>query len=456
MQTRSAWFETLGCQMNEADSEKMAGILCAEGYRMAAAPEEADVILINTCSIRDKAEQKAFSLAGRFAQLKRRRPGTLLVLTGCVAQKLGRGVLARLPAVDAVVGTARLATLPRLLERVRASGRPEVDTDEAPAGEHAAPPRRGSRVKGWVTVMHGCDNRCAYCVVPHVRGPERSRRPGDVVAETAALGRDGYREVTLLGQNVNSYGRGLTPAVDFADLLEAIDAESGVPRVRFTTSHPKDFPPRLMRALRELPSLCEAVHLPLQAGSDAVLGRMNRGYTLAEYRRTVGELRETVPGVAVTTDIIVGFPGESAADFDATLRALGEFRFDAIFSFRYSPRAGTPACTMPAQVADDEKARRLIELQALQREITEARNAEQVGRVTEVLAEGPSRRGAGSWKGRTRENRIVNFPVEGPIAPGEFVQVQITGAGFLSLEGRIAGGNSAGRGRDGRNNARGG
>jgi tRNA-2-methylthio-N6-dimethylallyladenosine synthase len=442
MLMRSAWFETLGCQMNEADSEKMAGILCAEGYRLASSPEEADVILINTCSIRDKAEQKAFSLAGRFGQLKRRRPGLLLVLTGCVAQKLGAGVLERLPAIDAVIGTARLARLPALLEQVRATGVPAVDTDAASAGEHPAAPLRASRIKAWTTVMFGCDNHCAYCVVPAVRGPERSRRPTEVLAEVAALGRGGYREVTLLGQNVNSYGRGLTPAADFAGLLRAIDGTAGVPRVRFTTSHPKDFSTGLMRAVRDLPTVCEAVHLPLQAGADAVLERMNRGYTLERYRRILGELRATVPDVAVTTDIIVGFPGESAAHFEQTLQALAEFRFDAIFSFRFSPRAGTPACTMSDAVADEEKARRLIELQSLQREITEARMAEQVGRTVEVLVEGPSKRDPGAWKGRTRGNRIVNFSAAGTIAAGDFARVHITGAGFLSLQGRVAAGDT--------------
>ncbi len=440
MHTRSAWLETLGCQMNEADSEKLAGILRAEGYRLADAPEEADVLLINTCSIRDKAEQKALSLAGRFGQLKRRRPGTLLVLTGCVAQKLGARLLERLPAVDAVLGTSRLAALPALLERVRETGRPAVDTAEADAVEHPAEPVRASRIKAWVNVMYGCDNFCAYCVVPFVRGRERSRPPLEVLAETAALGRAGYRELTLLGQNVNSYGRGLEPRVDFAGLLRAIDGSAGVPRVRFTTSHPKDFSPGLMRAVRDLPTVCEAVHLPLQAGADAVLARMNRGYTLEQYRRIIGELRATVPGVAVTSDIIVGFPGESAADFGRTLAALEEFRFDAIFSFRYSPREGTAACALDGALEDGEKGRRLIEAQALQREITEAANARLVGERLEVLVEGASRRDGDRSRGRTRTNRIVNFAAAAPPAPGEFVEVEITGAGFLSLDGRLAAG----------------
>jgi len=435
MQTRSAWLETLGCQMNEADSEKMAGILLAEGYTLAAAPEEADVIVINTCSIREKAEQKAFSLAGRYGQLKRRRPGTLLVMTGCVAQKLGAGVVERLPAVDAVVGPARLALLPRVLEAARAAGRPAVEVDEAWAGEHAAEPARAGTLKAWVTVMHGCDNHCAYCVVPTVRGRERSRPAGEVVAEVASLGRAGYRDVTLLGQNVNSYGRGLEPAVDFADLLREVDARSGVPRVRFTTSHPKDLSARLIRAVRELPTVCEAVHLPLQAGADGVLARMNRGYRYEEYRRVHDELRAAVPGVAVTTDIIVGFPGETAEDFGRTLAALEELRFDAIFSFRFSPREGTAAWAMPDQVPDEERARRLIELQALQREVTLARRRELVGSTVEVLVEGPSRRDPGRLTGRTRTNLIVNFPAAEGVSAGGFARVRVAAAGFLALDG---------------------
>jgi tRNA-2-methylthio-N6-dimethylallyladenosine synthase len=244
--------------------------------------------------------------------------------------------------------------------------------------------------------------------------------------------------VTLLGQNVNSYGRGLAPTVDFAGLLRAIDGTAGIPRVRFTTSHPKDFSPDLMRAVRELPSVCEAVHLPLQAGSDAVLARMNRGYAFADYRRAIDALREAVPGVAVTTDIIVGFPGESAADFARTMEALELLRFDAIFSFRFSPREGTAAGGMDGAVPEEERARRLIEVQALQREITVARNRELVGSVVEVLVEGPSRRDPAELSGRTRTNRIVNFAGGEGAAPGSFVAVRVTGAGFLSLQGELA------------------
>jgi tRNA-2-methylthio-N6-dimethylallyladenosine synthase len=437
MQTRSAWLQTFGCQMNEADSEKMAGILRAEGYRLAAAPEEADVILINTCSIRAKAEQKAFSLAGRLSTLKRRRPGTLLVMTGCIAQKLGAGVLRRAPAVDAVIGTARLGELPELLERVRASGSPAVSVGTEPREAHPAVAVRSSRLKAWVTVMFGCDNFCAYCIVPHVRGRERSRAPGEVIGEVASLAAAGFREVTLLGQNVNSYGRGLAPRCGFADLLRELDARTGIGRLRFTTSHPKDFTGELIRAVRDLPSVCEAVHLPLQAGSDAVLGRMNRGYSLEDYRRIHGELTAAVPGVVVTTDVIVGFPGETAADFARTVAALEELRFDGIFSFAYSPREGTAAWGMSGAVPEREKAARLAAVQELQYGITLEKRRPLLGSVVEVLVEGASRRDPGALTGRTRGNAIVNFRADGTVSPGDLVGVSITGTGFLALEGAM-------------------
>jgi tRNA-2-methylthio-N6-dimethylallyladenosine synthase len=438
MQTRSAWLQTFGCQMNEADSEKMAGILQSEGYRLAAAPEEADVILINTCSIRAKAEQKAFSLAGRLSTLKRRRPGTLLVMTGCIAQKLGARVLERAPAFDAVIGTARLAELPALLDRVRSSGSPAVSVGTGVAEEHPAAAVRSSRLKAWVNVMFGCDNFCAYCIVPHVRGRERSRGPEEIVGEVSRLAADGFREVTLLGQNVNSYGRGLEPRFGFAELLRELDGRTGIRRLRFTTSHPKDFTADLIRAIRDLPAVCEAVHLPLQAGSDAVLGRMNRGYTYEDYRRIHGELTAAVPGVVVTTDIIVGFPGETAADFHRTVAALEELRFDGIFSFGYSPREGTAAWGMGGEVPGEEKAARLAEVQELQHGITLEKRRRLLGTVVEVLVEGPSRRDPGVLTGRTRGNAIVNFRASGTVSPGDLAGVSITGAGFLALEGDMA------------------
>jgi tRNA-2-methylthio-N6-dimethylallyladenosine synthase len=425
---------TFGCQMNEADSEKMAGILRAEGYRLVDRAEEADVILLNTCSIRAKAEQKVFSLAGRLRDLKKRRPGLLLVMAGCLAQRWGETLIEKKMGVDVVIGPGRISRLPALLRAARATGRPAVDVAEQWSGDHPAEPVRGGLIRAWINIMYGCDNSCAYCVVPSVRGPERSREPDQILAEAGDLGRRGYREVTLLGQNVNSYGRGLEPSISFADLLRRLDGEAGIPRIRFTTSHPKDLSRGLIEALRDLPSVCEAVHLPLQAGGEGVLERMNRGYTYEEYRKTCLTLREAVPGVAVTTDIIVGFPGETAAEYEATLGALSELKFDGIFSFRFSPREGTAAWDMEDDVPDGEKKRRLVEVQALQREITTRRNAEAVGKTFEVLVEGPSRKDGSKLTARTRGNRIVNFPGP-PEWAGRFMEVTISSGGFVALEG---------------------
>lgn len=425
---------TFGCQMNEADSEKMAGILQAEGYRLVHDAREADVVLINTCSIRSKAEQKVFSLAGRLRDLKRKRPDLRIVMAGCLAQRWGEALLEKEAGLDVVIGTSRISRLPALLSDVSESGRPAVDVEEEWAGDHPAEPVRRGRHKAWVNIMFGCDNYCAYCVVPHVRGREWSRRPGDVVDEVESLGRRGYREITLLGQNVNSYGRGLQPPVSFAELLRRLDGKRSVPRLRFTTSHPKDFSMELIEAVRDLPSVCEAVHLPLQAGGDKVLKGMNRGYSYEDYRRIYLTLRESVPDVAVTTDIIVGFPGETASEYERTLRALAELRFDAIFSFRYSPREGTAAWGFGEAVPEGEKASRLLEVQGLQREISAERNRALVGRRVEVLVEGPSRKDRSRLTGRTRGNKIVHFPGN-PGWAGTFLDVKITGARFLSLEG---------------------
>ena len=337
---------TFGCQMNEADSEKMAGILRSEGYALTRSPGNADVIVINTCSIRDKAEQKAFSLTGRLKELKKKRPHLVMVMAGCLAQRLGEKLLERDAGLDVVVGTGRMSRLPDLLRAVREGGHTAVDVREEWAGEHPAEPVREGAFKAWINIMFGCDNYCAYCVVPFVRGREWSRQPDEIIAEAISLREGGCREITLLGQNVNSYGAGLAPPCSFPELLRELDAKSGIPRIRFTTSHPKDFSEELIEAIRGLASVCEAVHLPLQAGGDTVLRRMNRGYSLDEYRVIYDMIRDRIPEVAVTTDIIVGFPGETQQEFRETLGALRRLRFDAIFSFKFSPREGTGAWRM--------------------------------------------------------------------------------------------------------------
>ncbi len=434
---------TFGCQMNEADSEKMSGILLSEGYRLVGTAEEADVVLINTCSIRAKAEQKVFSLAGRLKELKKRRPGMLLVMEGCLAQRWGEALLEKERGLDVIVGTGRMARLPVLLRAVREGGAPVVDVEEKWAGDHPAEPVRSGKYKAWINIMYGCDNFCAYCVVPAVRGREWSRPPGEILAEARSLQEDGCREITLLGQNVNSYGRGLQPAISFAGLLRRIDGETGIPRIRFTTSHPKDFSSEMIHAVRDLASVCEAVHLPLQAGSDRVLEGMNRGYTYGDYRSRCLSLREAVPGVTVSTDIIVGFPGESVEDHEETMEALRELRFDSIFSFRFSPREGTAAWDLEDDVPEGEKTRRLMEVQELQRGITEERNRELLGRVLEVLVEGPSRRDPRRLTGRTRGNRIVHFEGDRSLE-GSFVDVLVEKGGFVALEGVLAAVNQPG------------
>jgi tRNA-2-methylthio-N6-dimethylallyladenosine synthase len=417
----AAHIVTFGCQMNEADSEKMAGVLRAEGYRLVSRPEDAYVIVINTCSIRAKAEQKVFSLAGRLRDLKRERPGLLLVMAGCIAQKWGEALLERESGLDVVMGTGRMARLPALLRSVRETGVAAVDVSEEWGGDHPALPVRRSSLKAWINIMFGCDNYCAYCVVPYVRGREWSRPLEDVVREASSLAESGYREVTLLGQN---------------GLLRDLDRRSGIPRIRFTTSHPKDFTPDLIAALRELPSVCEAVHLPLQAGADDVLRRMNRGYRYDDYRRLFFTLKEAVPEVAVTTDIIVGFPGETPSDHRRTLAALEELRYDGIFSFCFSPREGTAAWDLTDDVPRDEKTRRLVEVQKLQQEISTEKNRALVGKRIEVLVEGVSRKDSRRLTGRTRGNKIVNFTGPETLA-GRFVHVKIIGAGFVALTGEL-------------------
>jgi tRNA-2-methylthio-N6-dimethylallyladenosine synthase len=422
--------------MNEADSEKMAGILRSEGYALTGRPDDADVIVINTCSIRAKAEQKVFSLAGRLKELKKKRPLLVMVMAGCLAQRLGERLLERDAGLDVIVGTGRMSRLPSLLRSVRERGAAAVDVDEEWAGDHPAEPVREGAFKAWINIMFGCDNYCAYCVVPLVRGREWSRDPGEIVAEAVALGRKGYREITLLGQNVNSYGAGLDPASSFPQLLLELDEKSGIPRIRFTTSHPKDFSEELIGSIGSLASVCEAVHLPLQAGGDAVLQRMNRGYSLDQYRAIYDMIRERIPGVAVTTDIIVGFPGETAREFAGTVEALRRLRFDSIFSFRFSPREGTAAWGMKDDVPEDEKKARLMEVQTVQKEISVARNRELLGREVEVLVEGVSRKDPRRLSGRTRGNRIVHF--EGPAGlAGTFRRIRITDAGFVALGGEI-------------------
>ncbi len=434
---RSFHIITFGCQMNEHDSERMAGILEQQGFAPSANAEDAEVVILNTCSIREKAEQKFYSQLGRLARRKGSDgKGVTIAVAGCIAQQEGRRLLAHASPVDVVIGPSDIARLSEMLDRSRATGRPVVETGGDPEyHRRKIPALRGNGLRSWVSIMYGCDNFCTYCVVPHLRGRERSRPPDDIVEEIRQLADRGCREVTLLGQNVNSYGKGLERQGTFPGLLQRVQEIEGIERIRFVTSHPRDLSDELIAAIRDLPKVCEALHLPVQSGSDRVLAAMNRRYTAAEYREKAGRLRDAIPDLTLTTDIIVGFPGETDGDFEDTLALLKDIRFDNLFAFKYSKRPQTRALGLPGHLPEELKDERLTRVFALQKPVTHERNRRSIGTVAEVLAEGRSRRG-GTLSGRTRGNRVVNFA--GPAhLPGRLVQVRITSAGPNSLSGEL-------------------
>lgn len=426
---------TYGCQMNKCDSEVLASILGKHGYHYTEDLRDADIVLLNTCSVRDTAERKVIGKLGRLKHLKRDRPDMIVGVCGCMAQSWGRQLADDFPHVDIVLGTNRLAELPRLIRESQKLGRVAVDISETPPDRDVIHTIRESSVTAWVTIMHGCNNFCSYCIVPYVRGRERSRSSSSILREVESLAEAGYKELTLLGQNVNSYGFDTDESIDFADLLALIDRESeGIKRIRFTTSHPKDVSPKLIDALAELAKVCKHFHLPAQAGSDNVLSRMNRGYTREYYMDLVHKLREKVPDISITTDLIVGFPGETEEDFQDTLDLVRKVKFDVAFCFRYSPRRGTPAASMEDQVPEDVRLRRLHELLRIQDEISIAKNESLVGTRHEVLVEGRNPRDESQITGRTSTNKIVFFPGHAGLI-GQLVTVVITGAGNWSLRG---------------------
>lgn len=427
---------TFGCQANELDSARIVGLLARDGYSLTEDEEEADLIILNGCSIRDKAEQKLYSRLGTLQGLKSKRAGLRLGVAGCLAQREGEALLRRFPYLDLVVGNGEhLAEIPRLL--TMAVSRPSLAAGE-PTGLFPADVEvhRDSRFRAWVSIMEGCDNFCTFCVVPLTRGRERSRPAADILREVATLRRRGYREITLLGQTVNSYGAKLEPPISFAALLRDIDCEVGRDmRVRFTTSHPKDVTQELAEALATCPSVCPHVHLPVQAGSTRILARMERTYTRAEYLEKVRLLSAAVPELSLTTDVIVGFPGESDEDFAETLTLMREVRFDASFAFKFSPRPGTPAAEFPHQVPDAVRADRLAQVLSLQDEVSLARNQAWIGRTAEILVDHAlSKRDSGLAAGRTRQNKIVHFG-GGEVTEGTLVNAKITGATSHHLKG---------------------
>ncbi len=435
------FIRTFGCQMNRHDSERVAGMVRARGWKLTDEEKEADVILLNTCSVRQHAEERVLGKLVEYRRAKRERPLMVGVL-GCMAQIRGKELWDRFPELDLVVGPGSFLRLPELLEdALRVGGRNlAVEFDE---GDRffLEPPLRENPFQAWVTVMKGCDNYCSYCVVPYARGREKSRSPESVLEEVEGLASEGYKEVTLLGQNVNSYlgtDRG-GQKVDFPGLLSLLHETPGIERIRFVTSHPKDISPSLIAMVAGLPKVCEYLHFPAQSGSDEILQKMNRGYNREGYREKVKILKEKVPEIALSSDFIVGFPGETEENFSRTLELIEEVRFDQVFAFKYSPRPGTKAADFPDDVPPEEKAGRLRRLLELQEKIAREKNRGLLGRVVEVLVEGRNRKRPERGEGRSRGGKIVFFPwKEGE--EGKTVEVKIERAGQLSLYGeRVCG-----------------
>ncbi|MGB6068603.1 MAG: tRNA (N6-isopentenyl adenosine(37)-C2)-methylthiotransferase MiaB [Desulfomonilaceae bacterium] len=432
------YIETYGCQMNEHDSEKMAAMLEELGLTEASSPEGAEVVVINTCSIREKAEHKLYSALGKLKPLKVKNPGMVTVVAGCVAQQEKNKLLKKVCHLDAVLGTHCIAELPSVLDRVNKARERIALTDfhsNMDSLHFPAPCKGRSRVCSYVTIMQGCSNFCSYCVVPFTRGPEQSRSAEEIIEETSALVAKGVREVTLLGQNVNAYGNDLPSGNSFARLLTELDGIQGLQRIRFTTSHPRDFDANLVSVMANLKSVCEHIHLPLQSGSDKILRAMRRGYTLTDYLNKISLLREAIPSVAVTADMIVGFPGETEEDLSRTLAALEQIRFDQIFSFKFSVRPGTAARNLPDQVPEEMKAERLSRVHALQDKITEDCHLRAEGTVEEVLIEGFKPK-TGQPFGRTRTNKIVNLEPMNDLREGDLVKVRISRGLKHSLVGK--------------------
>jgi tRNA-2-methylthio-N6-dimethylallyladenosine synthase len=424
---------TFGCQMNAHDSERIKGMLESLGIGEATSPDDADVVVFNTCTIREKPDQKLAAYLAQAAARKREHPGMVVAVGGCYAEAQRERIFERYPFVDVAFGPG---SIPHLAEWIGAGG-------EAPRGrfgthEHFAghlPMHRERRFHAWVQVSMGCNSKCSYCIVPAVRGREQSRRPGDIVAEVTQLAAEGVREVTLLGQNVNSWGRDLAPGIrtEFGELLRACDEVEGIERIRFTSPHPKDFREPVIAAMADCAAVCEHVHLPVQSGSTRLLKAMRRTYSRERYLDLVERLRSAVPDLALGTDVIVGFPGETEDDFQATLEVVEDVRYDSAYTFIYSPRRGTEAADMPDQVPDEVKHERLERLVDVVQRIAAERNAERVGRVEEVLVEGPSRTDPALLRGRTRRNTTVNFA--GAASPGALVDVRIEGATSTTLRG---------------------
>jgi len=430
---------TFGCQMNENDSEKLAGMLESMGYRHTDRQEDSDLIIYNTCCVRENAELKVYGHLGTLKDLKRRKPGLIIALCGCMMQQkeVVEHILKKYSHVDLIFGTQNLHRFPELLYNVLVSGKTEVETGDWQGYiAEGVPIKRQNGVKAWLTIMYGCNNFCSYCIVPYVRGRERSRRPSDIINEARLLGSQGYKEITLLGQNVNSYGLDLEDGISFAKLLRMLEEVDGIERIRFMTSHPKDLSDELINAMKDCSKVCEHLHLPVQAGSNAILSEMNRKYTREQYFKLVEKIRDAIPDIAITTDIIVGYPGETEEDFGQTLDLVEKVRFDYAYTFLYSKRTGTPAAKKQDHVSEDVKKKRFDALLELQNKISKSINDRLEGKSLEVLVEGPSKNNMFMLGGRTRTNKIVNFKGDKELT-GKLVNVVIEKAGTWSLEGSL-------------------
>lgn len=407
--SKKVFLQTFGCQMNERDSEAVTGLLFDRGYEHAVEIEEADLILYNTCSVRDHAEQKVFGRMGHFRRLKEMNPNLVIGILGCMAQEHGQKFFKKNPEIDLVCGPGNLSQVPTLVDEILAKRGPRLATDRLNE-EYGLDgiQYRADKVKALVNIMTGCDHRCTYCIVPYTRGDEQSRHSESVLREMKDLASRGYKDVMLLGQNVNSYGKGLEEQIDFSTLLEKIqEVAPEISRVRFTTSHPKDAHTRLFQVMRDLPMVCEHLHLPVQSGSNAVLRRMKREHTIEWYKEQIAEYRTYLPEGSLTTDLIVGFPGETEKDFQDTLDLLEAVQFDSAYVFAYSPRPGTPALKLVNDVPEEEKNRRLQSVLETQRAIAFAKNQTYVGKTTEILFENRSKRDQDRFVGRTRDFKRV-------------------------------------------------
>jgi tRNA-2-methylthio-N6-dimethylallyladenosine synthase len=434
--TKSLYIKTFGCQMNVRDSERIRDIYNEFGYSLTDSLNSADAIVFNSCSVRQKAEEKLYSELGRLKPLKKLNPRLRIVVAGCIAEQEGQNLLDRFPYIDFVFGPQQID---KLLLWLQGDYGNSTALGENPQPVHlpSGAPQAG-RMQAFVTIMYGCNNFCSYCVVPYTRGREKSRPSREIIEEISQLAQNSVKEVTLLGQNVNSYGKGLDETIDFADLLKRLNAIDGIERIRFVTSHPRDFNDKLIQTMSECSKVCKHIHLPLQSGSDRALSLMNRGYTFREYAEKIQRLRALIPDIAITSDFIVGFPGETEEDFQKTIEAIKTIRYDGVYAFKYSRRPYTKALEMEDNVSDDDKGRRLQTLLEIQDKITSEINESLNGQTLEVLVEGVNEKDASLFTGRTSTNKIVHFHPQGQALEGRLVQALITRAKRHCLIGELA------------------